>query len=211
LGPIKKGSVAMTTLKSITPKTGSLTLKHLSVRLQKIRSLKTNALKPLKFAPAATRSQTKPTIKSIVPYGLVVASLVLSGVTASEAHAADVQAKTHRPAHVVTHVARRHIAPAQQQPDFVAQFFQGLFGGPQVATGRGSRSEQGQYVGSDDSPTYDMSPPPSDNSQASVDADVQAIQQMNDENALNASMQAAEQQNDAANAATLQTEINAGM
>jgi len=34
---------------------------------------------------------------------------------------------------------------------------------------------------------------------------------MNDENALNASMQAAEQQNDAANAATLQTEINAGM
>lgn len=45
--------------------------------------------------------------------------------------------------------------------------------------------------------------------QASVDAEVQAIQQMNDENALNASMQAAEQQNDAANAATLQTEINA--
>lgn len=35
----------MTTLKSITPKTGSLTLKHLSVRLQKIRSLKTNALR----------------------------------------------------------------------------------------------------------------------------------------------------------------------
>ena len=195
----------MTTLKSITPKTGSLTLKHLNVRLQRIRSLKTNALKPLKFAPAATRSQAKPAIKSIVPYGLVVASLVLSGVTASEAHAADVHARTHRPTHVV-----RHIAPAQQQPDFIAQFFRGLFGGPQVVmTGRGSRSEQGQYVGSDDSPTYDTSPPPSDNSQASVDAEVQAIQQMNDENALNASMQAAEQQNDAANAATLQTEINA--
>ncbi len=32
---------------------------------------------------------------------------------------------------------------------------------------------------------------------------------MNDENALNASMAAAEAQNDAANAATLQTEINA--
>jgi hypothetical protein len=195
----------MTTRKSITPKTGSLAFKHLNVRLQKIRSLKTNALKPLKFAPASPRSQTKPAIKSIVPYGLVVASLVLSGATASEAHAADVHARTHRPVHVV-----RHIAPAQQQPDFVAQFFQGLFGGPQVAaTGRRSRSEQGQYVGADDSPTYDTSPPPSDDSQASVDAEVQAIQQMNDENALNASMQAAEQQNDAANAAALQTEINA--
>ena len=33
---------------------------------------------------------------------------------------------------------------------------------------------------------------------------------MNDTNAMNASMAAAEQQNDAANAAALQTEINAG-
>jgi hypothetical protein len=38
---------------------------------------------------------------------------------------------------------------------------------------------------------------------------VQAIQQMNDENALNSSMQAAEQQNEAAQAAAIQTEINA--
>lgn len=200
----------MTTLKTSSPKTMSLTPKHLDVRLRKIRSLKTSALKPLKVVSAEKIANPKPAIRSIVPYGLVVASLVLSGVTASEAHAADVHAKTHRPAHMVTHVARRHVAPAQQQPDFIGQFFQGLFGGPQVATmGRGSRSEQGQYVGSDDSPTYDTSPPPSDDSQASVDAEVQAIQQMNDENALNASMQAAEQQNDAANAATLQTDINA--
>ena len=35
------------------------------------------------------------------------------------------------------------------------------------------------------------------------------MQQMNDENALINSMQAAEQQNEAANAATIQTEINA--
>ncbi len=34
---------------------------------------------------------------------------------------------------------------------------------------------------------------------------------MNDTNAMTASMAAAEQENDAANAATLQTEINAGM
>lgn len=46
-------------------------------------------------------------------------------------------------------------------------------------------------------------------SQAASDAENQAIQSMNDENALNASMAAAEAQNDAANAATLQTEINA--
>jgi hypothetical protein len=46
--------------------------------------------------------------------------------------------------------------------------------------------------------------------QAASDQEVQQIQQMNDESALNASMAAAEQQNDAANAATLQTEINAG-
>jgi hypothetical protein len=43
------------------------------------------------------------------------------------------------------------------------------------------------------------------------DAENQAIQQMNDTNALTASMAAAEQQNEEANAATLQTEINAGM
>jgi len=37
----------------------------------------------------------------------------------------------------------------------------------------------------------------------------QIIQSMNDTNAMNVSMTVAEQQNDAANAATLQTEINA--
>ena len=70
--------------------------------------------------------------------------------------------------------------------------------------------------------SYDYSSSPSDDTavavssaaaqeQAASDEEVQAIQQMNDTNALNASMAAAEQQNDAANAATLQTEINAGM
>jgi len=65
------------------------------------------------------------------------------------------------------------------------------------------------------SPSYDPSTP-TDNgaaaSQAASDADNQAIQEMNDTNAMNASMAAAEEQNDAANAAaSLQTEINAGM
>ena len=68
--------------------------------------------------------------------------------------------------------------------------------------------------------SYDYSSPSFDNSapiatgndaQAASDAENQAIQQMNDTNALTASMAAAEEQNDEANAATLQTEINAGM
>ncbi len=107
-----------------TLKTGSLTARHLNFRLQKIRSLKTSSLKakPPKIVLATARTaNTKSFVKSVVPYGLVIASLALSGgAMATEAHA-----KTAKPAHVVTHVARRHVMPAQQ-PDFVAQFFQGL-------------------------------------------------------------------------------------
>src|SRR5580704_1483527 len=109
-------------------KTGSFTTRHLNVRLRKIRSLKTSSLKskPPKIVLATARTpNTKSFIKSVVPYGLVIASLALSGgAMATEAHA-----KTAKPAHVITHaathVARRHVMPAQQ-PDFVAQFFQGL-------------------------------------------------------------------------------------
>jgi hypothetical protein len=62
------------------------------------------------------------------------------------------------------------------------------------------------------SPSYDNSAPiaTGNDAQAAADAEKQAIQQMNDTNAMTASMAAAEAQNDAANAATLQTEINAG-
>jgi hypothetical protein len=185
-----------------------LTAKHVDVRLRKIRSLKTSVLKPPRIVAAARIPTSKPSTKSIVPYGLVVAALVLFGVTASEAHAAVVHAE---PAHVVTHVARRHAVP-MQQIDPVAQFFQGLFGAPPVMRTARGRSGASEYV-PDDSPTYDTSPAvsSSNDAQAASDAEVQAIQQLNDENALNASMQAAEQQNEAANAAALQTEINAGM
>ena len=111
---------------------------------------------------------------------------------------------------MATHVVRRHTVPAQQI-DPVAQFFQGLFGGAPVVRTARNRANDDQYV--PESPTYDTATPAgsSNDAQAASDAEVQAIQQMDDENALNASMQAAEQQNDAANAATLQTEINAGM
>lgn len=201
----------MTTLKTPSPRAASLTAKHIDIRLRKIRSLKTSALQPSKIAIAAERvSRTKSSIKSIVPYSLIIASLVLSGVTAGEAHAAAVRAKVVKPAHVVTHVARRRAVRAQQV-DPVAQFFQGLFGGAPVVRAARGRANEGESVA--DSPTYDTSPSVSSGNdvQAASDAEVQAMQQLNDENALNASMQAAEEQNDEANASTLQTEINAGM
>jgi hypothetical protein len=206
----------MTTLKATSPKITSHPAKHLNIRLQKIRSLKTSALQSLRFVTAAVRApRTKASIKSVVPYSLVIASLVMSGVTASEAHAAAAHARAAKPEHVVTHVVRRRAAPVEQI-DPVAQFFQGLFGGvPVMRTARG-RTNESEYVA--DSPTYDTfassydsSASSSNDAQAASDAEVQAIQQMNDENALVASMQAAEEQNDEANAATLQTEINSGM
>ena len=82
----------MTTLKTSSSKTASLTTQHLNVRLRKIRSLKTSALKPLKIVAAAKIPGPRHSIKSFVPCGLVVASLVLSGVTASQLWAGDTAA-----------------------------------------------------------------------------------------------------------------------
>src|ERR1700735_1371902 len=96
--------------------------------------------------------------------------------------------------------------PAAQRPDALAQFFQGLFGGGLAVRGTGG----GSYEWSpsyDNSPTADASSAANDSLAASEQED-QEIQSMNDTNALNAPMAAAEEQNDAANAATLQTEIN---
>ena len=117
------------------------------------------------------------------------------------------------------HVAARMVPPRNQLNVDVAQFIRGMLGGGPVPYAKIVRDVRGMrgtgtYAGSDwSSPTYDTSVTTSgaDDAQAAADAENQAIQQMNDTNALNASMAAAEQQNDAANAATLQTEINAGM
>jgi hypothetical protein len=81
----------------------------------------------------------------------------------------------------------------------------------QAASHRSSGTSYGGY-----DPTFDSPSPstPIDNSasdSAAASAAAAAQQSLNDETALTASMAAAEQQNDAANAATLQTEINAGM
>jgi hypothetical protein len=77
----------------------------------------------------------------------------------------------------------------------------------------GSHGSSGTYDSTWDSPTYDTSSPPDTSVQDSLNeqAEAQSLQEMNDTNAMTASMAAAEEQNDAANAAALQTEINAGM
>jgi hypothetical protein len=201
----------MTTLKATSPKTASRTVKHFDIRLRKIRSFKTSALKsslPKSASPkivvAAVRTHgNKSVLKSIVPYGLVVASLTFgTAATASEAHAK--AAKHVAPAHAITHVAR-HAAPAQQ-PDFVAQFFQGLFGGgAPVKVSGGSAAES--TATPDRVDTVDSASAATD-AQAASDAELLANQQMNDEMALNASMQAAEQQNEAAQAAAIQAQQN---
>lgn len=162
--------------------------------------------------------------RSLLASGIVVASRTLAGNGAMAA-----SAQVHHSSHV-THVAHAraavHVAARRNQPRAqldagIAQFFQSMFGGGWpvqyyglVRTAVASASHQS--ASSYDSPTsYETSSPTtvdtSASDQAASDAEVQAIQSMNDTNALNASMAAAEQQNDAANAATLQTEINAGM
>jgi hypothetical protein len=116
------------------------------------------------------------------------------------------------------HYAARYRGPRNQLGFDIGQFIQGMLGGGPVPYANLMRDVARAHgsSGSSYSPSYDNSPAidvgsAARDSQAAADAENQAIQQMNDTNALNASMAAAEQQNDAANAATLQTEINAGM
>jgi hypothetical protein len=115
-------------------------------------------------------------------------------------------------------VARSYLPGGPLGAD-IGQFIQGMLsGGPVpyanlIRDAQRMRGSPGSYDFS--SPTYDDSPAvaasAASEAQAASDAENQAIQQMNDTNAMTASMAAAEEQNDEANAATLQTEINAGM
>jgi hypothetical protein len=120
----------------------------------------------------------------------------------------------------VARVAAQRLQPRGLNVD-VAQFIRGMLGGGPIRYAniirdvRNLPASRGSS-GSSYSPSYDYSSWAAAScaacdSQAASDQEVQEIQQMNDTNALNASMAAAEEQNDAANAATLQTEINAGM
>jgi hypothetical protein len=163
-------------------------------------------------------------MKTLITSAMIIASLALAG---NAAMAADTHVhKSTRVAHVsharaAVHVAARRHHPRVQRNDALAQFFQFFFGGwPAQYAGpvhyAGKTVGSYSYSGSDYSPSYDNSPAidsssAATESQAASDAVNQAIQSMNDTNAATASMAAAEAANDAANAATLQTEINAGM
>ena len=148
------------------------------------------------------------TAKSLLRCGVIVASLALAG----NALAADIPVPHPTAAAHVTHsVVARNQRPAFVQPAGIGQLFQGLFGLPIPVTVRSAR-DTGGYDPTIDSPTYDSSTAGVDNgqSQAAIDASDQAMQQEDQSlQDLDASIAAAEQQNDAANAAALQTEINA--
>jgi hypothetical protein len=161
-------------------------------------------------------------MKPLPTAAIVVTALALAvnGALAAPLHARTGARAAHvTPTHAAVHPARKRVARARPQVD-PARLVQYLLGGGwpafygQVVHLARTAPSHGTYVPSYSSPTYDTTPAVDPSSaardaQAAADAVNQAIQQMNDVNALNASMAAAEQQNDAANAATLQTELNA--
>ena len=143
-------------------------------------------------------------MKSLIARTVLIAALALTGNAAMAANT---------PAHKLVRAHAVHAAPrlASRQPADIGQFIQAMFGGGwpvQYSSRRaaGSRASSPSY---DNSPAVDTSSSGTD-AQVAADAEAQAIQSANDSSALNASVAAAEAQNDAANAATLQTEINAG-
>jgi len=166
-------------------------------------------------------------MKTLITTAIVAASLALIGTATIAATAQPHKTvQIHKPVRAVhvaharpaAHYAARYRGPRNQLGFDVGQFIQGMLGGGPVPYANLMRDVARAHgsSGSSYSPSYDNSPAidvgsAARDSQAAADAENQAIQQMNDTNALNASMAAAEQQNDAANAATLQTEINAGM
>jgi hypothetical protein len=167
-------------------------------------------------------------MKAFITTGLLAASLALTGHAAMAARPANPIPRApqvsharvaYAPVYGAPRVAARGYAPCNQLGLDIRQFIQGMLGGGPVPYANLIRDVQRMPVsrgssGSSYAPSYNNSPTVDTSSaaasQTSSDDENQAIQQMNDENALNASMAAAEQQNDAANAATLQTEINAG-
>jgi hypothetical protein len=145
-------------------------------------------------------------MKSLMTTGLLVASLALSGNAAMAANTAT-HKHINRYTPMASHVTQR--LPQDQFGAGLGQFIQSMFGGGVPM--RYARS-QPSYRPSGTSESFDASPPVdtgSNDAQAASDAEAQAIQSMNDTNALNASMAAAEAQNEAAQAAAIQTEINA--
>jgi hypothetical protein len=178
-------------------------------------------------------------MKSLISIGVLAASLALGAnaavAAAQPTHTAATAAQITRAVWPDVRRARTHrgpyygawpyaryaaggYAPRGQFDYDIGQFIQGMLGGGPVPYANLARDVErmrgsggGSYAYS--APSYDNPAPiaAGNDAQAASDAENQVIQQMNDTNALTASMAAAEAQNDAANAATLQTEINAGM
>jgi hypothetical protein len=152
-----------------------------------------------------SKSNKESVMKSLIARTVLIAALALTG---NAAMAANTPAYKLVRAHAAVRVAPRL---AYGQEANIGQFIQSMFGGGWPAP-YSSRRAAGSRVSSpsyDNSPAVDTSSSGTDAQMAS-DAEAQAIQSANDSSALNASVAAAEAQNDAANAATLQTEINAG-
>jgi hypothetical protein len=152
-----------------------------------------------------------------------VALAVALTLSANGAMAATSQVhKTIKPAHAVhtRQAAAVKYRPSTQQqfglPDFLAAAFGG-FAAPLVTHGSRAAGARATAASSDnDWQVYDQGPAPvevdNSQSQAAIDASDAAMQQEDqDLQALDASVAASEQQNDAANAAAVQTDINAGM
>jgi hypothetical protein len=154
-------------------------------------------------------------MKSLITRAVLIVSLALTTNAAIAANPPHARAVLHpRPA---AQIALRSGNPLNAG---IGQFIQSMLGGGPVQYSRpmqdalrapASRRSSGS---SDWSPSYDTPSSVTDNSaaleaQTASDAENQAIQSMNDTMAQTASMAAAEQQNDAANAAALQTELNA--
>ena len=166
---------------------------------------------------------------ALMSTGLIAASLAFTGNAAMAANLPvhKAAATTHVVQPRVAHVAARRPGPPAQVGFDVGGFIQAMMGGslpPQYTqivqnALRGAASHR--YAGSArDSggydPTFDSPSPPvevdNSQSQAAIDASDQAMQQEDQSlQDMNASNAAAEQQNDAANAAMVQTDINAGM
>jgi len=163
-------------------------------------------------------------MKSLMTAGLLIVSLALTG---NAAMAANTQVHTAtKPVHVTqprvaarAAVRRPYAYVPGPMPFDIGQFIQGMLGGPlppqyaQIVQNAmresASHRSSGSYDFSPSSPTVDVD---NSQSQAAIDASDQAIQQEDQSlQDLDASVAAAEQQNDAANAAALQTDINAGM
>ena len=166
-------------------------------------------------------------MKTLITAGLAAASVALIGPSAMAAPSPANPVPRYMqsvPAHgwqgrTPLDVAARRPLPAGRLNVDVAQFVRGMLSGgpvPYANLVRDIRSMHGSGGGTYDSsfsPTYstDTATNGGVDEAALAQQENQNIQELNDSMALTASMAAAEEQNDEANAAALQTEINAGM